>query len=248
MTSSSFINAYTILLSQSLFPSAARRHTSISSGTQIWLGVSWFRWQSVKAVWRDSGKPTFMSGVLRLASMSPRGCSPRLQPSLERLGVSPGTDASFLGKCRRSHRHFWSSRACLGYGPASDPPKKALCLTLPSRRNEQQIPSFSSQTWPFGWTHLSSVLPRIFCIYVLFVQYTFSPTFSSSVSSFWSPTGHNTSSPTLFLLPKRDQSVLRMTQNCIWWWGYSSGYLASMECPFIVIIPWSTISRRGSTF
>ena len=35
----------------------------------------------------------------------------------------------FLGVCRRGPRHFWERQAYLGYGHASDPPKKALCHT-----------------------------------------------------------------------------------------------------------------------
>ena len=39
-----------------------------------------------------------------------------------------------------------------------------------------------------------------------------------------------------------------MTLNCIWWWGSSSGDLESVEYPFIVITPISTLIQNGSTF
>ena len=42
--------------------------------------------------------------------------------------------------------------------------------------------------------------------------------------------------------------VLSMSLNCIWWWGFLFGNLGSMECPFNIITPWSTLSCSGSTY
>ena len=44
----------------------------------------------------------------------------------------------FLGECRLGPRHFWNCCAFLGYGPAPDPPKKALCYTHPVGRTNDK--------------------------------------------------------------------------------------------------------------
>ena len=41
--------------------------------------------------------------------------------------------------------------------------------------------------------------------------------------------------------------VLDMTQICIWWWGYSSKDLRSVEYTFIIITPRFTLTLSGST-
>ena len=42
-------------------------------------------------------------------------------------------------------------------------------------------------------------------------------------------------------------SMVSMTQNCIWWWGSSSGTLENMAYPFITITPNPTLTRIVST-
>ena len=80
----------------------------------------------------------------------------------------------FLGECWRGPRHFWSHWACLGYSLAPRPIlKKALCHTRPVGGVYNKywlLPN--SQTWQFRWTLLPAVLILLFCIYVLFIQYT----------------------------------------------------------------------------
>ena len=41
---------------------------------------------------------------------------------------------------------------------------------------------------------------------------------------------------------------LWMTLNCIQWWGFSSGALGNVECPFVGIIPRFTLTQSRSTF
>ena len=82
-------------------------------GARIWSGVSWFQRQSVEVCldWH-----TRASGVV------PPGSNP-----LERAKyITRHLRRPFLGECRWGPRHFWECQACLGYGPASDPPKNGL--------------------------------------------------------------------------------------------------------------------------
>ena len=37
-----------------------------------------------------------------------------------------------------------------------------------------------------------------------------------------------------------------MTLNCLWWWGYGSGYLRSVEYAFIAFTPISTLTSAQS--
>ena len=61
--------------------------------------------------------------------------------------------------------------------------------TNPIYSRRDFLPAVKSDS--FISTLLPAVLTLLFCIYVLFIQYTCSLTFSSSMSSFWLLTGHN---------------------------------------------------------
>ena len=71
----------------------------------------------------DSGKPVFMSGVLRPAYSSLWGPPP--PQALTLLGGARFFDWDlrrfFSGKCRRDPWYFCANQACLGYGPALGP-------------------------------------------------------------------------------------------------------------------------------
>ena len=70
----------------------------------------------------DSGWPAFRSGAPRPALSGLRRPSPQ---ALTLLGgatfIAWRLRRSFLEECWRGPRHFWSHRACLGFGPESEP-------------------------------------------------------------------------------------------------------------------------------
>ena len=121
----------------------------------------------------DSGKTAFMSGPPRAASSSLKEPSPQV---LILLGgarfISWRLRCSFLGECQRGMKHFWRCWAFLGYSPALNPPREALCHTRPvGGKNDQPdlFPAVNPES--FVRTVLSAVLNLLFCIYVLFIQY-----------------------------------------------------------------------------
>ena len=66
----------------------------------------------------------------------------------------------------------------------------------------------------------------------------------------YSPFGRNLNMLTVSLTEGENCSkrgVLGITLKCIWWWGFSSGDLGSVEYPFIAITPRSTQILNGST-
>ena len=56
-----------------------------------------------------------------------------------------------------------------------------------------------------------------------------------------------TVSPVEKTSPAKKKGVLGMILNCIWWWEFNSRALQNVMFPFIVIIPMSTLTWRGST-
>ena len=86
-----------------------------------------------------------------------------------------------------------SWRPFLGEYPAHGPTWKRPCVTLVLSVGRTTNTDFLLAVEPgsFKRTLLPTVLTLLFCIYVLFIQYTCSTYFSSSVSSYWPKTRHN---------------------------------------------------------
>ena len=81
----------------------------------------------------DSGKPAFMSGAPRPASLILSGPSPQTLTLVRRaMFITWPLGCSLLGVCRRVPRYFSAQLGSLGYGPAPGPTwNKSLCHTRP---------------------------------------------------------------------------------------------------------------------
>ena len=98
------------------------------TGRFMWLGYVVLQRRSMPL---DTGnrKPASMSRAPRLALLEP----PEAVPQALNISGEARFDTRnlFLEKRRRGPRHFWSRRACLGYGPPLGPTLKWPSAALP---------------------------------------------------------------------------------------------------------------------
>ena len=97
--------------------------------TKSWPNAAWTGTHLDRPFWSVHGFSQVSSGSAGSrpwpASSSLRGPSPQALTLLGGAGfITWRLRHPFLGERRRGPRHFWSRRACLGYGPAPGPTEK----------------------------------------------------------------------------------------------------------------------------
>ena len=72
--------------------------SAVLVGTWIWSSVSWFRWQSIEAVWHGFRETVIHVRRITTGIIEPQGPYPRLRPFMEGLGLLLGVwDAPLWG-------------------------------------------------------------------------------------------------------------------------------------------------------